>query len=44
MRKITEDELDALQNKIFGSPFYGIFVLLGLAASLYCGVVLWGLF
>jgi hypothetical protein len=42
-RKLSEDELDAFQNKVFGSPFYGIFVIIGLIASLYCGVVLWNL-
>jgi hypothetical protein len=43
MRKFTEDELDAIQNKIFDSPLYGLFVISGLGASLYCGVVLWNL-
>jgi len=43
MRKFTEDELDLIQNKILDSLFYGLLVLLGLAASIYCGVTLWNL-
>lgn len=43
-KKLSEGELDALQNKIFDSPLYGLFVLLGLTASLYCGMLLWDLF
>jgi len=41
MRKFTEDELDLIQNKLFDSLFYGLLILLGLAASIYCGVTLW---
>lgn len=43
MRKFTEDELDAIQDRIFNSPFYGLFIIIGLIASLYCGVMLWNL-
>jgi hypothetical protein len=43
MKRFSEDELDAIQNKIFDSPFYGAFIILGLGASLYCGVMLWNL-
>jgi hypothetical protein len=43
-RKLSEDELDLIQNKIFDSLLYGLFVLLGLTASLYCGMLLWALF
>ena len=41
MKRFSEDELDLIQNKIFDSPFYGAFIILGLIASLCCGVVLW---
>jgi hypothetical protein len=43
MRKFTDDELDLIQNKILDSLFYVLLVLLGLAASIYCGVALWNL-
>lgn len=43
MKRLTEDELDIIQDRIFNSLFYGVFITVGLIASLYCGVVLWAI-
>lgn len=43
MRKFTEDELDLIQDKLFDSLFYGLFLLFGLVASVYSGVLLYSL-
>jgi hypothetical protein len=40
MRKFTEDELDYIQDRIFNSVYYALFLIVMLIASLYCGVVL----